>query len=241
MHKIMHVDEKRLARKYNFRIFFVNLPAISVALALGAVVYIFIYKSPEPPPVFLYRAVFYSFYALSGYSFISCLIGTVISEIMIKAHKENTYIEISDSLMVVSQHMRTIFSDGKFKHYKKMWVMNLNDVEDAVCIKNHITITGKARYFYENRDWLKYKNNENGISFDRWWYDSNGGKFVSSVDLIDFYIFGERIVKRILHASDKVRERARRREEFRKHMLGIAAGIKTPTGVVTEKYKPRKR
>jgi len=237
MDRVMRINEKRLARKYNIRILFVNLPAISVALALLVIVYVFIYKNTHRPPDFLYRAVFYSFYAITGYSFAVCLAGTVISSVLIKAHKEHTYIEISDSLLVVSQHMQTVYRDRRFAHYKKMWVANLNDVTDAVCVKNRITITGKARYFYEDCNWLKYVKTENGISFERWWYDQNGGKTVNSVELIDFYSFGEHIAKRILRASHKVRERTRRREEFRRKMLAIAASAAPPTGIVAEKYK----
>lgn len=237
MHKMIRVNEKRLAAKYNRRIFLAALPAISVLISLLIVVLIFIIRLGTTLPQQMYRTIVYLAYVSVIYGFAVCLIGSVLEEILIRAHREHTYIQIVDSVMVVSQHSRTVFRDWKWVHYKKMWVVKLSEVDNAECIRNHITLNAPARFFHEEANWLKYSRTDEGIAFDRWWYDSNGGKNVNMLEITDFYTHGERIVRHILHCSCKVREREQRRARFRKEMLEIAKNVNYPHKL-KDRYQP---
>lgn len=240
MRKMIRVNEKRLTAKYNRRIFLASLPAVSMLVSLLVVVLLFVAGLGNELPQEMYRTIFYAAYAACAYGFAVCLIGSMTEEILLRAHREHTYIHIVDSIMVVSQHTRTVYRGGKWVHYKKLWVVKLADVTNVECIRNHLTITAEARYFNEDAAWLGYSESDSGISFDRWWYDSNGGKPVKSIEITDFYTYGDRIARHIRHCADKVRERERRRESFRREMLEIAKGVNHPHKL-KDRYKPPKR
>ena len=241
MHKMIRVNEKRLAAKYNRRIFLAALPAVSILISLFIIVMICVVRLDSDFPQEMYRTVFYAAYASVAYGFAVCLAGSFIEEVLIKAHREHTYIQIADSVMIVSQHTQTVFRERKWVNYKKMWVVKLSDVKNVECVRNHITITAKARYFNEDASWLGYTRTDDGIEFDRSWYDSNGGKTVSSIEITDFYTYGERIVRHIRHCADKTRERDIRREKFRREMLEIAGKVNHPKKLPDRYTPPDKR
>ncbi|MDE6745220.1 MAG: hypothetical protein K2J72_01140, partial [Oscillospiraceae bacterium] len=137
MRKMIRVNEKRLTAKYNRRIFLAALPAVSMAVSLLVVVLLFVTGLDKELPQEMYRTIFYVAYAACAYGFVVCLIGSATAEILIRAHREHTYIHISGSVMVVSQHTRAVYQDGKWVHYKKMWVIKLADVTNVECIRNH--------------------------------------------------------------------------------------------------------
>ncbi|MDE5992438.1 MAG: hypothetical protein K2G87_05250 [Oscillospiraceae bacterium] len=240
MRKMIRVNEKRLTAKYNRRIFLAALPAVSMLVSLLVVVLLFVTGLDKELPQEMYRTIFYAAYAACAYGFVVCLIGSAAAEILIRAHREHTYIHISGSVMVVSQHTRAVRQDGKWVHYKKMWVIKLADVTNVECIRNHLTINAEARYFNEDARWLSYSETEDGISFDRWWYDVNGGRIVSTVEVTDFYTYGDRIARHIDHCANKIRERNLRRERFRREMMEIAKGVKHPKRI-RDKYKPKRK
>lgn len=234
---MIRVNEKRLAAKYNRRIFLASLPGLSVLISLLVIVVIFVVKLETELPQEMYRTIVYLAYASVAYGFVVCLVGSVLEDILIRAHREHTYIQIADSVMIISQHCRTVFQDWKWVHYKKMWVIRLSEVSNAECIRNHITVNAPARYFNENSEWLSYSKSDEGIAFDRWWYDSNGGADVKVVEITDFYTHGERIVRHILHCADKVRRRDERRAAFRREMLEIAKNVNYPHKL-RDRYQP---
>ena len=241
MHKMIRVNEKRLAAKYNRRIFLATLPALNILISLLIIVLLFVVKLRTELPQQMYRTIVYLAYLSVAYAFIVCLIGSILEDILIRAHREHTYIQIADSVMIVSQHCRTVFRDWKWVHYKKMWVVKLSEVKNAECVRNHISLSTPARYFNEDSSWLGYSRTDEGIAFDRWWYDSNGGKDVASIEITDFYTHGERIVRHILHCSAKVREREQRRARFRKEMLEIARNVNYPHKLKDRYQPPDKR
>ncbi|MCH5348134.1 MAG: hypothetical protein J1E40_02320 [Oscillospiraceae bacterium] len=242
MKKMIRVNEKRLTAKYNRRMFLAALPAVSVAVSLFVIVLVFVVRLKAEMPVEMYRTIFFAAYFSCAYGFVVCLIGSFTSGVLVRAHQEHTYIQIAGTMMIVSQHVRTIFTDRKWVHYKKMWVVKLADVEKVECIRNHLTITAKARYFNENAAWLGYTVNEdgNGVSFDRCWYDSNGGKNVSVIEITDFYTYGERIARHIDHCARKTRDRETRRQAYHKEMMEIARNARHPKKL-PDRYQPEKR
>ncbi len=240
MKKTFHINEKRVAAGYYRRIFLLNIPSLGILLSILAIVVLFYVPEENVTiPEVIHQYVFYGTYFCVLYSFIVCLIGSEIADIFLKAHREHTYIEISDYCLVVSQHCQTLFCEGRFRSYKKLWIIDLRSVESVECVKNHITINAPARYFNEDASWLQYEKTENGVDFDNWWYNTNGGKLVHTVEITDFYTHGERIVRRIKFCSEKVIERTERRERFRREMLEIARNTRHQKGI-SDKYIPPK-
>lgn len=238
MKKTFKVNEKKLTKRYNKKIFIACLPAIAVLFSLILIVYLMIYH--KNPPIIMYYAIFYTLNGTIGYTFLCCLIGSIIETIRIKGHKTNTYIEILNSDMVVSQHMRSYFINKKLVHFKKLWVIPLKDIESASCDNGIITIKAPARLFYQDADWLKYECGDNGIKFEHWWYDENGGIPVQTVEFKDYYTYGKSIVRRILYCQRKYQEREERRNRFRNEMLSIASNTPKQTGI-SQKYNPVKK
>lgn len=236
MNKTFRINEKKLDSIFKRRLFLANLPSLSLVTALLVIVLISV-SSEVGIPSIIYKSIFFGTYFCTAYSFIVCVIGGILSDVSISSHKKHTSIEISDSLLIISELNRTVRCDGKLRHYKKLWIINLNDVESTEYYRNCIIINGKARYFCQDADWLGFERTENGIDFDNWWYNSNGGKIVQSVEIHDYYTDGERIAQRIIYCRDKIAERTRKREEYRRRMLEIAKNTKHKRGI-SEKYIP---
>jgi hypothetical protein len=232
--KTFKINKKKLSYKYNKQLFLINIPSISIALTL-LVISTAILPHGNTPTI-VYRIVFYTLNGITAYGFITCLIGSIKADIRIKAHTKDTYVEILGSDMVISQHMQTMLQKGKFIHYKKLWVVRLKDIQDAFCTSGLITINAPARLFYQKTDWLKYDSTDNGINFEHWWYNENGGQNVHIVEFIDYYTYGEAIVKRILYCRDKCIEKDERYRHFREEMLNIAANINRPPRI-SPRYK----
>lgn len=242
MRKTIHASEKRILGKYNRRMIIACLPGAAALVSILIIVLLFYVISPDGVsiPSVLNQVIIYGTYFCVAYLFIVCLIGSIVSDILLKAHREHTYIEINDSSLIVSQHSQTVFTDGKRQSYKKLWVVNLKNVEYVEYAKHTVIIGAPARFFHENADWLHYESTPDGIDFDNWWYNSNGGKNVSTVEVADFYAHTERIAGRIQFCSDKIIAREARREQFRRQMLDIAKNTKHKRGI-SDKYVPPKR
>ena len=215
----------------------INLPSIAAAAAL--VIIVILFKPQNEVPEAIYKAIVYGAYFCALYSFVTVFAGSVIADVLAKAHMQNTFIEIADSRMVVSQHTQTVFNSGKFVHYKKLWVIELGEIESVSCVKNQIIINGKARYFNQRADWLNYSSTSQGIDFDNWWYNSNGGIIVNEIEVTDFYTYGARIAERIRYCSDKIKAREKQRKEYRQRMLEIAAESTAEKNKSSKKKRPR--
>jgi hypothetical protein len=175
----------------------------------------------------------YAAYGASAYSFLICFFGSLLSDVRLGGHRNNTYIEISGASIIVSQYNQTGFMRGKPVYYKKLWIADLKDIEEVIYARKRITIVGKARYFNSEADSLRYERTDDGVKFEHWWYDSNGGSEVRRFEAADYYLYGERIAKRIAVCSRKIKEREIKRETFRREMLEIAKEA--------EKKRARKR
>lgn len=217
MHKLIKVNEKKLLIKYNKRLFLFNLPAISIVLTLLMMTFL---PLGERPPMY-YRFTFAMLNAACAYSFFVTLAGFYIINSRIRAHRKDTYIEIFRSDMIVSRSMGAIF--GKSEGFRKLWVINLEDIEEASCCKGIITLTGKARLITGRGEWLGYScDDTDGLRFDNWWYDDNGGENVTSVEIGNLFTNPERVAERITLMSERVKERKKRFLSYRSRMLELS-------------------
>lgn len=216
MHKLIRINEKKLRRRYNRRLFIACLPAVSIALTLHGLSLV----SGGSNPMFYYRFFFLMLNIAAAYAFAACLAGTVIINFVMRGHRRHTYIELFRSHLVVSKTVETRYCDRRFISYKKLWVMPLTELEDVFCDKNIITVTGKARLISGQADWLGYTCGDDGsLKFDNWWYDENGGENVDSIEIGDYFLGAERIARRISFCAERSKLRRERYEEYKAWLL----------------------
>lgn len=239
-HKIIHINEKKMSGRYDKIQLALNIPVIAAAAAL--IIIVNVVMKAVTAPVGLYRVVIYAAFGVITYSFLVSFIITLTAKRAIPAHKRNTYIEISQGIIVFSRYEKTVITDsGKREEHIRMWVMKLTDIEDGCVKSDNIIFKGKARYFCMPADWLRYTVSSGGrIEFERWWNDEYGGENIHEVKIHDDYTFSERIVKRVLLCAERERIDEKRREDFKKRMLELAGSIDKKKGL-TLKYKDPRR
>lgn len=219
MTKQFHVKKKKLLARYNRRILVLNILPIAFVLMLLFMAYF--------PPETLNIIPYYRFYFLfltvcMGYSFVTVLAGSLIANSRFKGHMKHSFVEIENGSLIVSRYTQSVFRDGKFIDYKKLWVIDLTKVEDIYYYKGTVIVTAPARCFHEESDWLGFTKSRKGIQFDRWWYDMNGGVLLNGVEIPNDFASGQRIARTIENATGIMRRKEEKRRAFRERMLAIA-------------------
>lgn len=234
MHKMIRSSQRRIGRRYDRILFAFNIPSLTVAAAL-LIISRLIMARMEIPDGF-YEIYFGAVYIAVAYSFAVTLAVTVRANMRLRGHGKYTYMEIFESQMIVSEYVSTVFFGGKFHDYRRLWIINLSDIEQVTCTRNKVIIKSKARFMEQRADWLDYSEEDGKVSFDFWWYDDYGGEKVETVEFADNYFYVERAAQRIIFCSQKQKEREIRRSEFRKRMLEIAGRSRTE-----RRKKPKER
>lgn len=235
MHKLIHINKKKMAAKSDKLLFLLNLPCICVFAALVVIVNVIMRFTA--PPVSMYRVVFYTAFCCTAVSFVISVIVLSSSGRKIKNSGEYTYIEITDSAVVFSEHEKSV-SDGKdYTEHIILSVIKLVDIEDAFTENGKIIVRGETKCFALPAKWLVYEISDTGkILFEREWNNTYGGETKKEARISDNFTFGDRIVKRILLCAAKCKTDERKRQEFHRKMLAAAAKVKKRTGL-TQKYK----
>lgn len=234
MHKMIRSSGRIIGRRFDRILFAFNIPSLTVAAAL-LIISRLIMARMEIPDGF-YGIYFAAVYIAVAYSFAVTLVITVNANMRLRGHEKYTYMEIFDSQMVVSEYVSTVYFQGKFHDYRRLWVINLADIEQVTCTRSRIVIKSKARLIEQRADWLEYSEEDGRISFDYWWYNDYGGELVETAEFADNYFYAERAAQRIIFCSQKQKEREVRRSEFRKRMLEIAGRSRTE-----RRKKPKER
>lgn len=230
---MIHSDEKKLSRGFDKLMLAVNIPSLTAVSALSIIYLIIIRRTAVPDDFF--RLYITCFFVTCAYSFTVSVIVTVITNLRLKGHRNYTYIEILGEQMIISRYVRSSAGEKGLIAYRRLWVMNLSDVEQVTCTRNKVIVKGKARFFEAPAKWLDYSCTENGrAEFDYHWYDEYGGREVAQAAFPDSFFYAERIAQRIIFCSEKQKKREIRRREFRQHMLEIAARRRT-------RKKPKER
>ncbi len=221
MHKLIRCSERKISRRYNLLLLALNIPSITAAAVLAVISLLIIRNFYIPDELF---GIFFTvLYCASLYSFAVTLMISAVATVKINGHKKYTYMEILGEQMIVSEYTSTVYEHDGFVDYRRIWLINLADVEQVTCTRNKIIIKGAARRIEQRADWLEYSSDELGrVDFDYWWYNDNGGDSIHSVEFKDNYTYAERAAQRIIFCSAKQKDYQLRRDEFRKRMLEIA-------------------
>ncbi len=219
MTKFFHASKKKLKGRYNRRIFIVNILPAAVTLTLCGVVWI---NRNSYMPIIYYLTVIRILTCAVGYSFITILIGSLISSKKLKYHTIHTYVEILNKDLIVSSYKEAKGCGKRAVAIKKLWVIRLAEIEDIYYYNKNIIVVAPTRLFLENADWLTYTGDRFGVKFDNWWYDYNGDKLVGGVEIRDMFSSTKRIARTIQNASGIMQAKTAERRIFRERMLKIA-------------------
>lgn len=214
-----NIRYKKLRARYNSKIFLANIIPISITVVMLCFV---IYNSFSVNPIAYYTYIFTVMTAITGFSFISVLTGSIIESYKLKYHSQYTYADIVGETLIVSVFQQVYIFSEKPIIYKKLYIINLKDIEDIYYSKKNLVVISPTRMFYERADWLTYSVKENNIEFDRWWYNKNGAKLVNGVKIPDMFMNMERIARTISKCSGKAKSHYEERMKFRQKMLTIA-------------------
>ena len=223
MTKLFYASTKKLKKRCNIRLFLINILPITIALTLFLVVWL---NKNHVMPIAYYYCIFVILTCTSAYSFVTVFIGSLISTRRLKYNKLHTYVEIHSKSLLVSKYCQSVSRSEKMIVYKKLWVVNLANITDIYYYKNNIVVMAPTRLLYEQSDWLTYTHDKRGIKFDKWWYDTNGGKPVNGVKIRDMFSNPKRIARTIQNVSGKIQINDAERKKFREHMLRIAGNKK---------------
>ncbi|MGN1100838.1 MAG: hypothetical protein ACI4RG_01505 [Huintestinicola sp.] len=222
MHKMIHSDKQKLSHGFDKIMLAVNVPSLTAVTALS-IIYLLILRRTGVPDDF-FKLYITCFFITCAYSFTVSVIVAVIANLRLAGHMKYTYIEILGEQMVISRYVRSSAGEKGLTVYRRLWVMDLENVEQVTCTGRRVIIKGKARYFEAPAGWLDYSCTENGrAEFDYHWYDEYGGEEVSQASFPDSFFYAERVAQRIIFCSEKQKRREIRRREFRQRMLEIAA------------------
>lgn len=150
------------------------------------------------------------------------IIGIIISKHFLKVHKMNTFIDISSRVLIISRHGQTYLDKFKKKYYKRLYIINLSELESINLVKRKIVIKGKIRILYEKSDWLLYSFTDKGILFDKWWFDNNAGKIVNSVEIPNYFQDAPRLIKLVRRVCRIEKDRIVRHKKYHEQMLELA-------------------
>lgn len=224
INRIYRVNTNKLAAKYNRALLIVNLPSIAAVLTLLAVTLI---NDGKPLTIFNYKVNFYILTAAVAVAFFTSLFSAVLTNPVLKGHSKETYIEICGGDMVISQFVESAKCEGRHLCYKKLWIIKMADIEDVFYTGRYIVISGKARLFTERSDRLRYSRTENGIEFEHWWYNENGGQTLDYIQFRDYYPHGKWLTRRIFNTSEKYKAQQERRRKFNDRMMNIYKKVKS--------------
>lgn len=221
MTKYFAANEKKLKKRYNRWILILNLPPAATVLTLLAVMRAGIQSAQ---PVSFYYGLTLILTGCVGYSFLTVWISSAVMTKALEGHRGHTYVQILNRHLVVSRHLQTIRLNGEKVAYKKLWLIPLSDIEDIYYYKQNVIVVAPARVLQERADWLTYTFDRNGVCFDHWWYDSNGGKRAGGVEIPDMFLNARRVARTIENASGRMQQKDAERRQYRERMLEIAQG-----------------
>ena len=223
MTKFFCASEKKLKKRYNRNLFFLNILPLAILLTLAAVIFA---GRKTPQPLSYYYALIIILTCTVGYSFFSVWVGSLIMTRLLEGHTKHTYVQILNRHLVVSRYTQTQRQDGKPVIYKKLWIIRLTEIEDIYYYKRNVIVVAPARTLHEQADWLTYSHDRNGVRFDNWWYDTNGGRRCGGVEIHDMFLNSRRVARTIQNASGRMLEKDAQRKQFRERMLEISKSVR---------------
>lgn len=216
MNKFIFVDIKKLKKRYRSIVFAVSVPFFQFIIAIFIVFWFASNKNTNNN--MKQYTVFMAIVSLSLLISI-IVVGTLISRHFLKVHKKNTFIDISSRILVVSRHSQTYLNKFKQKYQKRLYVIKLSELQSISTAKGKLIVKGKIRFLHEKADWLLYSFNDNGISFEKWWYDNNAGVMMDTLEVPDVFINTNRAVRLVKRLSSLDKERIKRQQKYHDEML----------------------
>lgn len=210
---------KKIARRYNFRIFLVNILPLCLVLTLIFISY-FMESSVMPPK---YYSFFFTILTIClGFSLITVTIGSYIATTKLNGHKKHTFIEIKGKFLVISEYRETSFLSPHEDDYKDLFVIRLDEIEDIYLFGKKIIIIAPTRVISQRADFLDYSVENGDFILGGSWDLSCAGELREGIEIPDFFRRPMGIAKAIENCREKLLEKQRKRDAFREHLLSVA-------------------
>lgn len=222
MNKFIIPDIKKLRKKYRLRFLGGLIPILQFNLVIVFMIFLNVkYLSNDFPPKLLKICIIIGVSA----TFLYCLSAFLICHDLIKGHKRNTFIDISDNYLIISCYKQTVINHFKKLYYKDLFIIKLSELKSITLKKRKIIFSGKIRMISDKADRLHYTaDGKENISFDVWWYNYNSTAELDLIAIQDVYNSPPRVVKIIRHASSFEKARLEKRKKYHEQMLRLARG-----------------
>jgi hypothetical protein len=215
------------------------IPIAVTVFAAAAVILFFDVLLGFQIPIALTRIIITALSFAFLYGFFVVVISLNLTKHRIAGHRENTYIEIYDKNLIISQFVQTAVINKSVRTYKRLWIADIKTIDDIIVKKRSVIFKIKAKYFNDDADFLAYEKSEDGLRFKKW-MPPDAGKSVTSFEITDNYTDSERIAQRIFLVAGNIRARDARRERFRKEMLERAKNAPRLTRL-RDRVQPKRR
>lgn len=210
---------KKIARRYNFRIFLANILPLCLVVTLTLISY-FVKDSVMPPK---YYSFFFTILTIClGFSLVSITIGSYIATTKLNGHKKHTFIEIKEKFLVISEFKETSFLSPHEDDYKDFFVIKLDEIEDIYLFGKKIIIIAPTRFISQRADFLDYSIENGDFILGGSWDISCAGEMREGIEIPDFFRRPMGIAKAIESCRERILEKQRRRDAFREHLLSVA-------------------
>ncbi len=210
---------RKIARRYNFRIFLVNI----LPLCLVTTLILISYFSKDSFMPMKYYSFFFTVLTISlGFSLITVTVGSYIATVKINGHKKHTFVEIRGKFLIISEYKETSFLSPHEDDYKELFVIKLDEIEDIYLFGKKIIIIAPTRYILQRADFLEYSVSGGDFAFRGSWDLSCAGEMREGIEIPDFFKRPMAIAKATERCRERFLEKQKRRDAFRSHMLSVA-------------------
>lgn len=210
---------KKIARRYNLKIFFINILPLCLIITLILISY-FTKDSVMPPK---YYSFFFTILTIClGFSFLTVITGSYIATTRINGHKNHTFIEIKEKFLIISEYKETSFLSPHEDDYKELFVIRLDEIEDIYLFGRKIIIIAPTRVILQRADFLSYSIENGDFTFCGSWDLSCAGEMREGIEIPDFFRRPMGVAKAIEASRERILEKQRKREAFREHLLSVA-------------------
>lgn len=153
-------DLGRKKRQYITRVLLGCLGPVNILVTLLTVLAL---GKDSIQPIKYYEVIIQIFCGSTGLLLMVILVGGLATERHLRSHSLYSYIEIHGKLLLISQGAGSFRQFGRHRDIQKLWVMELENLEDAYTYGKKLVFVGKMRYFHTQAEWLTMRRHPDQV------------------------------------------------------------------------------
>ncbi len=194
LRKFIPFSVEVFSRRCKFIILLINLPALHIILAVAVMALLSGEYAFAASNTFM-RIPWILCFVSMGVILLTIMLGAILTQVFSSLHKKYTYIEVSNSYIILSRYNGVSLKLRDNVVYRKLYVMPIADIERAERYgRGKMLITGNVRKYVERDSRLGYRITRAGLVFNNWWLNDNGYKSVSCVTIAPYFKNPQKIV-----------------------------------------------